>query len=111
MSYPLFYWGAKMIEKNYKKKFEFQKKLISRQSEQIESLKLQVEKLELENEEKDKIINSVSFLRDELSRNISEVKIHEKEYKELIAELRKMKETMNKTVYKGRWNLIKFLIK
>ena len=34
-----------------------------------------------------------------------------KEYGELVYELRKMKEIMNKTVYKGRWKLIRFLIK
>ena len=57
------------------------------------------------------VINSVASLREELSRNVEEVKKHKNEYKSLIEELRKMKEIINKTVYKGRWRLIKFLIK
>ena len=100
-----------MNEKNYKRKLEFQEKLIKRQSEQIESLKSQVSKLELECKQKDETINSVSSLRSELEQNVSDIKKYKKEYKELINELRKMKEIMNQEVYKGRWKLIRFLIK
>ena len=85
--------------------------MITRQSEQIESLKLQIEKLKLECEEKDKIINSVDPMRKELAENIKEYKRLKNEYKSSVKELRKMKEIMNVTVYKGRWKLIKFLIK
>lgn len=100
-----------MNEKNYKKKLDFQQKMISRQFEQIESLKSQVEKLKLNIEEKDKIINSVAPLRDELTRNIEDVKKYKKEYEGLIKELRKMKEIVNQEVYKGKWRLIKHLMK
>ena len=100
-----------MIEKRYKRKIEFQEKIIKRQSEQIEELKLQNQKLELKCKEKDEIINSVSFLREELKQNVDEIKQHKNEYKFLVDELRKMKEIVNQEVYKGRWKLIKFLIK
>ena len=100
-----------MSEKNYKKKFEFQQKMISRQSEQIESLKLQNEELKLECKKKDEIINSVASLKEKLSQNITEVENYKEEYKELVGELRSMKEILNQTVYKGKWRLIKFLIK
>jgi archaellum component FlaC len=96
---------------NEKKKLEFQQKIISRQSKQIEDLKLQVAKLELELKEKNEVISSVDHLRNELSKDIAEVKGYKKEYKKLINELRKMKEIMNQEVYKGLWKLIRFLIK
>lgn len=100
-----------MREKNYKRKYEFQQKMISRQSEQIESLKAQIEQLKLECEEKDEIISSVDFLRSELTSNVNEIKKYKEQYKELIDELKKMKIILNQNVYKGRWWLIKFLIK
>lgn len=100
-----------MSENSYKRKLEFQKKMISRQSEQIDELKLQIQKLELKCKEKDKIIQSVSSLRDELTQNVSEIKERKAEYKSLIEELRKMKTIMNQEVFKGRWRLIRFLMK
>ena len=100
-----------MSEKNHKKRLEFQNKMISRQSEQIDSLKLEIEKLKSKCDEKDKIINSVTPLRNELIENINEIKKHKKEYKMLIEELKKMKKIINQTVYKGRWRLIRLLIK
>ena len=42
-----------MMSENYKKKFEFQKKVIARQSEQIEDYKSQIEQLKLEIAKKD----------------------------------------------------------
>ncbi len=100
-----------MNEKRYEKKIEFQNKLISRQSEQIETLKSEVEALKIECAEKDEIINSVSVLKKELTDSIEKVKKHENEYEGLIQELRKMKDIMNQNIYKGRWKIIKFLIK
>lgn len=100
-----------MNENSYKKRLQFQSNMISRQSEQIDSLKTKIEKLELELLKKDEIINSVSSMREELIQNVAEVKKCKKQYKSLIEEVRKMKEILNQTIYKGRWRLIKFLIK
>lgn len=100
-----------MNDRNYKKKYEFQNKVISKKSEEIESLKLQIEKLNLEIKEKDEIINSVSSLKDELIKEVDEIKVYKEEYRILVKELRKMKEVINSTYYKGRWNLIRLLIK
>lgn len=100
-----------MSAKKYEKKIELQEKLILKQSEQIKSLKLEVNDLRLKCEEKDNLINSTSSLRNELIENVSKIKKHEEEYKELNEELRKMKEIINQTVYKGKWWLVKFLIK
>lgn len=100
-----------MNEKNYKRKLDFQQKLIARQSEQIEQLKDKVQKLELEIEEKDRIIYSIEPLRNELKQNISDIKEKKEEYQTLINEIRNMKEIINQDVYRGRWNIIKFLMK
>lgn len=100
-----------MNEKAYKNKLEFQNKIISHQSKQIEELELQVQKLKLEVEEKNKTINSVALLKEELIKNVDDSKKYREESKELVCELRKMKDIMNKTVFKGRWRLIRFLMK
>ncbi len=100
-----------MNEKKLKKKVELQEKLISRQSEQIEKLNAQVAKLKLEIEERDNIINSVSSLRDELIQKNKDIDKYREKYRVLIDELRKMKEILSQEIYKGRWWLVKFLIK
>ena len=103
----------KMNEKKNKhqRRLDFQQKMISRQSEQIDSLKKEIEKLNLKLKEKDEIINSVVPLKEELTKNVNEVKEYKKTYIKLVEDLRKMKSIMNQEVYKGRWWLVKFLIK
>lgn len=100
-----------MNERRYEKRLEFQQKLVSRQYEQIDSLKNEVEKLKLEIKEKDEIISSVNSLRKELSDNINEIKQKKKEYKTLIQELKDMKKIVNQEVYRGRWKIVRWIIK
>ena len=100
-----------MSERNYKKKYEFQKKMTSRQIEQIESLKSEIQELKLKCEEKDKIINSIEPMRVELKHNIDEIKKQKEEYRILVDEVRKMKNIINQDVYKNRWWLVRFLLK
>ncbi len=100
-----------MNEKRYEKRLETQGNMISRQSKQIEELESQVINLKLEIEEKNKIINSVAPLREELMQNVAQTKKYMEESKELVNELRKMKDVMNHTVFKGRWKIIKYLLK
>lgn len=100
-----------MNEKKYEKRLNFQSQLIARQSKQIDDLKKKNEKLENECRKKDEIINSVDYLRNELTKEVSEVKKRKEEFNRLISELREMKSIVNQEVYKGRWRLIKLLIK
>ena len=95
----------------YEKRLAFQQKMINRQSEQIEKLKSENERLNNKLIEKDEIINAIEPMRKEMADNLKEQKRLKEEYKSLIDELKKMKEIVNRTVYKGRWKLIKFLIK
>lgn len=100
-----------MNDKKYKKRLDFQNNMISRQSEQIEELESEIRKLKLELEEKNRVINSVDSLRLELMNDIKNIKEYKEQYKNLIEELRTMKTVFNQTVFKGRWRLVKFLIK
>ena len=100
-----------MDEKRYKKKLEVQQKIISRQSRQIEDLESQVQKLKLELKDKDEIINSIAPLRNKLLESVADADNCKRQYKELVNELRKMKDVFNQEVFKGRWRLIKLLIK
>lgn len=100
-----------MNEKKYQKRLNFQQNIITRQSKQIEDLKYQIEELRLECDKKDMIINSVEQLRKELTDNVNDIKQKKSEYEKLIKELKTMKNIINSEVYKGRWNLIRFLLK
>ena len=100
-----------MDEKRYKKKLEVQQKIISRQSKQIEDLESQVQKLKLELKDKDEIINSITPLRNKLLKSVADADDCKRQYKELVNELRKMKDVFNQEVFKGRWRLVKLLIK
>lgn len=100
-----------MNEKNYKKRLDFQQKMTARYLEQINNLKVENEKLKNELKEKNEVINSVASLRKELTENVNEVKKYKKEYKRLIQELKMMKSIVNQEVYKGRWWLIRLLLK
>lgn len=100
-----------MNEKSYKKRLDFQQKVISKKSEEIESLKLENEKLKQKLKEKDEIITSVESMRKEVTESAKEHKRLKSEYRKLIQELRQMKMAMNKEVFKNRWWLVKFLIK
>ena len=69
-----------MIDGNYKKKYEFQKDIISRQQKQIADLKSKVAELESKCKEKDEIINSVESLRIELTSHINDAKSKKEQY-------------------------------
>lgn len=95
----------------YEKRLQFQQKMIARQSEQIETLKNEIEQLKNKLIEKDEIINAVTPLRNELSQNVADVKKYKKQYSELIKELKTMKSILNKDVFRGRWKIVRWLIK
>lgn len=97
--------------KSEKKKLDFQQKIITRQSKQIELMKSQIEYLKQKCQEKDDVINSVQSIREELIENAKEHRRFKNEYEELVDELKQMKKIIDVNVYKGRWKIVKFLIK
>ena len=85
--------------------------MLNRQSEQIETLKSEIDKLTLECQKKDELINSVEPMRREMTETINEQQRLKQEYQKLIQELKTMKNIIDEEVYKKRWWLIKFLLK
>ena len=101
----------KYNKSRYEKRLEFQQKMITRQSEQIDNLKIEIEKLNNKLIEKDELINAIEPMQKEMAENLKEQKRLKEEYKSLIDELKKMKNIINQNVYKGKWHLVKWLIK
>ena len=93
------------------KKYDFKSKIIARQVDKINSLQKQISSLEIDNAKKDELIKSIDVLRNDLFNIINELKNKSEKCDELIAELIQMKKVINQTVFKGRWKLIRFLIK
>ena len=97
--------------KSEKKKLDFQQKIITRQSKQIELMKSQIEYLKQKCQEKDDVINSVQSIREELIENAKEHRRFKNEYEELVDELKQMKKIIDVNVYKGRWKIVKWVMK
>ena len=94
-----------------KKKSDLRGQIIVRQVDKIDSLQKQVSALEIDNAKKDEIINSINALRDDLFVTVNEIKSKGEKYDELLAELMQMRKVMSQTVFKGRWKLIRLLLK
>lgn len=97
--------------KRNKKKLHSKNQIISRQVDKINSLQKKVSDLEIDNVKKDEIINSIEALRNELFATINELKDKREKYNKLVLELTQMRNVMNHTVFKGRWKLIRLLLK
>jgi chromosome segregation ATPase len=97
--------------KKTNKKSDFKNQIINRQIDEIEHLKQKISKLEIDCKEKDSLINSVDSIRSDLTSVVSKLKEQSQQYDGLIAELYQMKTVMNQTVFKGRWKLIRLLLK
>lgn len=100
-----------MNENIYKKKFDFQQKLISKKSKEIECLNIENFNLKQKISEQNEIINSMEPMRNEMAESIEKHKALMCQYKDLINELKQMKKIFDKEVFKGKWWLIKLLLK
>lgn len=94
-----------------KKKSDLKSQIIVRQIDKIDALQKTVSDLKIDNAKKDEIINSINALRNDLFTTVNELKDKSERYDELLAELIQMRSVMNQTVFKGRWKLIRFLLK
>lgn len=93
------------------KEQDVKSKIIQKQADEIKFLEEEVANLKVMCEEKDKIINSISPLREELQSLIDEAKSKMSDYDAGVAEVKKMKKIFDEELYRGRWNLVKLLIK
>ena len=94
-----------------KKRDDLRDQIIQRKNNEIELLKDKISELEIEIEKKDELVKSVDPLRKELLETTNDLKAKKDEYNKIISELKEMKKIMNEEVFKGRWNLIKLLMK
>lgn len=95
----------------YEKKYETQKKIVLRQLDEIEKLKFSISELEIDSEKRTELIDSITDIRTELYEVIDDLSERREEYTRLIEDLRQMKMVMNQTVFKGKWRLIKLLLR
>jgi len=95
----------------YEKKYETQKKIVLRQLDEIEKLKSSISELEIDSEKRTELIDSITDIRTELYEVIDDLSEKREEYTRLIQDLRQMKMVMNQTVFKGKWRLIKLLLR
>ena len=99
----------KLSKKN--KRNDIKTKIIKRQIDDIYGLKQQISELEIDCDKKDEIINSIETMREDFASVIDELKEQEKEYNMLVDDLMKMRTVMNQESFKGRWKLVRLLIK
>lgn len=95
----------------YETKYETQKKIVLRQLDEIEKLKSSIFELEIDSEKRTELIDSITDIRTELYEVIDDLSERREEYTRLIEDLRQMKMVMNQTVFKGKWRLIKLLLR
>ena len=94
-----------------KNKSDLKSRIISRQIDKINSLKKEISSLQIDNIKKTELLNSVDSLLNELFNTVNELKNKSNKYDELIGELMQMINVTNQTVFKGRWKLIRLLLK
>lgn len=94
-----------------KKRDDMKNQVIQRKNDEIESLKKKISELQISCGEKDELINSIEYLRNDLQATIEDIKKKGEKYDELNADLMQMRKVFNQTVFKGRWRIIKWLMK
>lgn len=93
------------------RKQDVKSRIIERQTNEIESLKKQIYDLEIDCDKKDKLINSIDSLRVEFDEAIQNIRSKGEAYDALIEELNEMKKIMNEEVFRGKWNIIRLLMR
>ena len=99
------------VHRKKNKKSDFRNKVIKKQLEEIDNLKQTISELEISCKDKENIINSIESIRMDFTMILDDLKEKRKKYEDLIEELTTMKNIFNQSVFKGRWKLIKLLMK
>lgn len=101
------------MNKNFKRKnkSDIKNRVILNQIDKIDKLQKVISDLEISCAEKDKVIESINDIRDNFLGIINELKEKKEEYDTLISDLTEMRKVMNQTVFKGKWKLIRLLLK
>lgn len=93
------------------RKQDIKSRIIERQTNEIDSLKKQIYDLEIDCDKKDELINSIDSLRVEFDEAIQNIRSKGEAYDALIEELNEMKKIMNEEVFRGKWNIIRLLMR
>lgn len=96
---------------NSKKNHDIKNRTILSQIDKIDKLEKMISELKISCEEKDSVIASINVLREDLFTIINQLKKKSDEYDSIISDLMEMRKVMNQTVFKGRWKLIRLLLK
>ena len=100
------------VKKQKRKKREsLRKQILQRKENEIRFLKEKILKLQEECRKKDELINSVNDTKKELEAHIESLKKKGDEYDALNEDLMQMRKVFNQTIFKGRWKIIKWLMK
>lgn len=99
------------MRKHLEKQKEAQQVVIQKQQDEINAMLHEIEELQIENEQKERIRKSVEYLHEEMKLVLSEIDEQRKEYQKLIDELKQMRDVTNQIVFKGRWRWLRFFIK
>lgn len=94
-----------------KKRESLRNQILQRKERDIELLKEKIVELQNECNKKDEFIKSIEDMRNELKKSIDDINKRKEEYRSLNEDLRQMKNVFNKTIFKGRWRIIKWLMK
>lgn len=94
-----------------KRSNDVKSRIIARQADEIEKLKEEIAKLQNDNAEKEELVNSIEPMRKELSEIIKDLNDKRNEYDALLSQLKESRKIINQDVFKGKWNLIRFLLK
>lgn len=74
-------------------------------------MKKAVSDLEIECKEKDEVIGSIDDLRVKFMLAVNDLRLQREKYDELISELKKMKKVMSRECFRGRWRIVKWIIR
>lgn len=102
---------VKNMKKRKKKYGKIKGNIIKRQADEIRALKSRINELNITCQQKDEMIESVDKFQQEFMSLIDELKEKKEEYEKLIGEVRAMKKAIDREVFKGRWSIVKWLIK
>ena len=101
----------KYFRKNKKKVFDFKNQIIKKQINEIDDLKATISELEIGCADRDRIINSIDDIRNDLFEVVGELRNKSEEYDKLIADVKKMRDAMNQLVFNGKWKLIRLFLR
>lgn len=96
--------------KKSRKRSDARDRVIKRQWDEIALLKSKIDELDNSCQQKDELLRSVEYLKEEFDDVVNELREKRDEYDALIDELRLMRKAFNREVFKNRWWIVKRLI-